>query len=318
MLANETIVAIMGMIVTFGLPVLLVALILWFKHRKLRMTHETIARLAEKGLPVPPDLLAPPPPSRNVALRGGLVLVGLGIALAVFLGEVGGAVVHRLDPRPHGPGAGDRLGDRAERRQGHPAALVLPMPPAAGSRAPTDSPPDAELILAVLERDDRRAFEALVRRHQSLVRTVLRRLTKGDAGLADDLAQETFVLAWKNLRHFRFEARFSTWLYRIAFNAWQSEARRKREVLLDDPDEALPDIATRDDVPDAASRIDLERALATLSDGERAAISACYYADLSHEEAAQSLGIPLGTVKTHILRAKAKLRARLIGGEDIE
>jgi hypothetical protein len=88
--ANETIVAIMGMVVTFGLPVLLVAIILWFKHRKLRMTHETVARLAEKGLPVPPDLLAPPPPSRNVALRGGLVLVGLGIGLAVFLGEVGG------------------------------------------------------------------------------------------------------------------------------------------------------------------------------------------------------------------------------------
>jgi RNA polymerase sigma-70 factor (ECF subfamily) len=182
------------------------------------------------------------------------------------------------------------------------------MPPAA-------SPPDADLILAVLERDDRRAFAELVRRHQSLVRTVLRRLTKGDAALADDLAQETFVLAWRNLRHFRFEARFSTWLYRIAFNAWQSEARRKREVLLDDPDLPLAQ-EPPDDIPDVVERIDLERALATLSDGERAAIAACYYADLSHEEAAQSLGIPLGTVKTHILRAKAKLRARLNAGKD--
>lgn len=90
--SNETLVAIMGMIVTFGLPVLLVAIILWFKHRKLRMTHETIARLAEKGLPVPPELLAPPPGSRsrNVALRGGLVLVALGIALMVFFLEVRG------------------------------------------------------------------------------------------------------------------------------------------------------------------------------------------------------------------------------------
>lgn len=88
--SNETLVAVIGMIVTFGLPVLLVAIILWFKHRKLRMTHDTIARLAEKGLPVPPDLLAPPARSRNIALRGGLVLVGLGIALAVFLAEAGG------------------------------------------------------------------------------------------------------------------------------------------------------------------------------------------------------------------------------------
>jgi len=53
-----------------------------------------------------------------------------------------------------------------------------------------------------------------------------------------------------------------------------------------------------------------------LSDGERAAITACYYADLSHEEAAQALGIPVGTVKTHILRGKAKLRARLASKED--
>jgi len=172
---------------------------------------------------------------------------------------------------------------------------------------------DAELILACLERDDRRAFGQLVERHQAVIRTVLRRLTRGDTALADDLAQETFVLAWRNLKRFRFEAKFSTWLYRIAFNAWQSEARKKREVLLDiDPDEAPPPGPDSSvEMPDVASRIDLERAMAVLSDGERAALAACYYADLSHEEAAVALGVPLGTVKTHVLRAKAKLKARL-------
>jgi RNA polymerase sigma-70 factor (ECF subfamily) len=174
------------------------------------------------------------------------------------------------------------------------------------------APSDAELIFAVIERDDRRAFEEIVRRHQSQIRTVLRRLTKGDTALADDLAQETFVLAWRNLSRFRFEARFSTWLYRIAFNAWQTDARKRREVLLDSDGE-LPafEVAAPEPEVDNASRIDLERALECLSDGERAAISACYYADLSHEEAAEALGLPLGTVKTHVLRAKAKLRARL-------
>jgi RNA polymerase sigma-70 factor, ECF subfamily len=178
--------------------------------------------------------------------------------------------------------------------------------------APASS--DADLILAVLERGDRRAFGVLVERHQSRVRTVLRRLTRGDAGLADDLAQETFLLAWRNLKTFRFEARFSTWIYRIAFNAWQSEARKRREVLLEIGDDALAvESEAFDEMPDVASRVDLERALATQSDGERAAIAACYYADLSHEEAAAALGMPLGTVKTHVLRAKAKLKARLAG-----
>ena len=186
----------------------------------------------------------------------------------------------------------------------------LDRPPAREAEAAQPAPSDAELILAVVERDDRRAYAALVERHQGQVRSVLRRLTKGDAALADDLAQETFVLAWRSLRRFRFESRFSTWLYRIAFNAWQSEARRKREVLLDD-DCAPESMATACEMPDIVARVDLERAMATLSDGERAAIAACYYADLSHEEAAAALGIPLVTVKTHVLRAKAKLRARL-------
>ncbi|HQZ46706.1 MAG TPA: sigma-70 family RNA polymerase sigma factor, partial [Usitatibacteraceae bacterium] len=93
-------------------------------------------------------------------------------------------------------------------------------------------PADAQLVLAVVAHDDREAFSHLVRRHQSMVRSVLRRLAKGDQGLADDLAQETFLLAWRNLRSFRFDSRFSTWLYRIAFNTWLSQARRRREVLL--------------------------------------------------------------------------------------
>lgn len=178
------------------------------------------------------------------------------------------------------------------------------------------SPSDAELIVAARSRDDRAAFTELVRRHQSRVRTLLRRLTRGDAALADDLSQETFVLAWRNLARFRFEARFSTWIYRIAFNAWQSELRKRREVTLDLDDESAAAADAVEEMRDVGARVDLERAMAALSDGERAAIAACYYADLSHEEAAEALGIPLGTVKTHVLRAKAKLRARLAPGEE--
>ena len=77
-------VAIIGLLTSFGLPLLLVAIVLYYKHRKARLAHETIARLAEKGLPVPPELLEPPRRPASAGLRGGLVLVGLGVALSVF------------------------------------------------------------------------------------------------------------------------------------------------------------------------------------------------------------------------------------------
>src|SRR4249920_398969 len=98
---------------------------------------------------------------------------------------------------------------------------------------------DATLIARALVADDRHAFAELVKRHQSAVRATLRRLTAGNHALADDLAQETFVLAWRNLKSFRQEAKFSTWLYRIATNCWLADARKRKEELLGDRDPAL-------------------------------------------------------------------------------
>ncbi len=101
--------------------------------------------------------------------------------------------------------------------------------------------PDAALIARVVVNDDRHAFAELVRRHQSSVRACLRKLTAGNLALADDLAQETFVLAWRNLKSFRQEARFSTWLYRIATNCWLADARKRKEELLGDADSEVAD-----------------------------------------------------------------------------
>jgi len=177
---------------------------------------------------------------------------------------------------------------------------------------------DAQLIARVLVQDDRHAFGELVRRHQSVVRATLRKLTGGNHALADDLAQETFLLAYRNLRSFRQEAKFSTWLYRIAYNAFLADTRKMKELPLPE-DTDVDDLASvdhNDAMPvarSAALSVDLARAMATLSEAERAAIVQCYHNDLSHEEAAYVLGCPVGTVKTHILRAKQKLKARLSG-----
>jgi RNA polymerase sigma factor (sigma-70 family) len=180
---------------------------------------------------------------------------------------------------------------------------------------------DAQLIARALVADDRHAFAELVKRHQWTVRACLRKLTAGNHALADDLAQDTFVLAWRNLKSFRQEARFSTWLYRIATNCWLADARKRKEELLgdrtdaiaDDEDATMPHIdAIHADHTRASSlKMDLERAMAVLSDAERAAIVQCYHNDLTHEEAAYVLGCPVGTVKTHVLRGKQKLKAAL-------
>ncbi len=179
---------------------------------------------------------------------------------------------------------------------------------------------DAALIARVVVHDDRHAFSELVRRHQSAVRATLRRLTAGNHALADDLAQDTFMLAYRNLKSFRQEAQFPTWLYRIATNAFLADARKRKEELLgdrdanladDDVDAADPQAHGGDHARGAALKLDLERAMAILSDAERAAIVQCYHNDLSHEEAAYVLDCPVGTVKTHILRAKQKLKSRL-------
>ena len=178
---------------------------------------------------------------------------------------------------------------------------------------------DAALIARAVVQDDRHAFAELVRRHQSSVRACLRKLTAGNHALADDLAQETFLLAWRNLKSFRQEAAFSTWLYRIATNCWLADARKRKEALLGDADDEASDEETAaalgevvaDHARSSTLALDLERAMATLSEGERAAIVQCYHNDLSHEEAAYVLGIPVGTVKTHIFRGKQKLKLAL-------
>ncbi|HEY0954368.1 MAG TPA: RNA polymerase sigma factor [Roseateles sp.] len=154
---------------------------------------------------------------------------------------------------------------------------------------------------------DRSAFAALVQAHQGYLRKLLGRACRGDQARADDLAQDAFVRAWRACPKFRGESRFRTWLTRLAWSALSAE-----RPALPRADDAEPDkTATDDFAPETDWRIDLDRAMATLSDAQRHALLLCYGADLSHAEAAQVLGWPLGTLKTQVLRAKTRLRAQL-------
>ncbi len=166
---------------------------------------------------------------------------------------------------------------------------------------------DAELIARALVTDDRAAFGLLVQRHQSAVRNFLRHLTRGDAALADDLAQETFVQAWRGLARFRGEANFATWLLGIAHNHWRNARRRQRNhTPLDETREtefAVPATTGTSDL-----QHDLAAALRELSADEQLALHLGYQQGLSHGEIAALLDWPLGTVKTHLARSKEKLR----------
>lgn len=168
---------------------------------------------------------------------------------------------------------------------------------------------DRALVARVLLDGDRNAFEQLVRRHQGVVRAQLCRLLHGDAAGADDLAQEAFLQAWRKLHQFRDEARFSTWLYRIAYSCFL-QAYRKKSELADDAGasevEQLP-------APERAIdlQLDFQRTIGRLSDAEQTVLLHCAQMGLSHQEASYVLAMPLGTVKTHATRGKAKLKVWL-------
>src|ERR1700754_1332040 len=165
--------------------------------------------------------------------------------------------------------------------------------------------------LARARTGDRPAFAHLVRSHQSRVRLQLRRLARGDPALADDLAQETFVQAWQHLAGFRGDARLATWLHRIALTRFLQHVRRPGLLVEWCETVDAQAAAAHDPRPTEGLRRDVEQALAALTEMQRLAILHCYHLDLSHAEAAQVLGLPLGTLKSHLDRAKARLRELL-------
>jgi len=160
-----------------------------------------------------------------------------------------------------------------------------------------------ELLAARAAAGDVAAFTELVRRHERRVRGFLTRLTRGDG--ADDLAQETFLKAWRVAGAFRGEGSYQGWLLRIAWRLFLSSRRRRHEEPVEADDRRAADMGD----PDA--RIDVDRALAALPDRERAAALLCLGEGYSHSEAAAILELPLGTQKSVVARAKAELVRRL-------
>jgi len=170
---------------------------------------------------------------------------------------------------------------------------------------------------ALIERcrtGDDIAFGELVDRYRNLVYAMVYRMVS-DRSQTDDLAQEVFLKVHRGLPYFRGEARLSTWIYRIVANVCaQARSRRVREVPLDPDDEDRPQ--RRLGVTDAAFadlelRDRLEKAIAQLPDNYQLLVAAHYLDGIQYEALAEALDIPIGTVKTHLYRAKRRLRELL-------
>jgi len=177
-----------------------------------------------------------------------------------------------------------------------------------------DALPELSLVLRA-GRGDRVAFAELVRRHQGKVRALLLRLC-GDRSLADDLAQEVFLRAYRGLVGFEGRSSFGTWVYRISYNVYLNHRTRTRSyaALPEDYDAraAAPDDALS--APRSDLRRDLQAAIAELPERYRAVIVLYYLQEVSYPEIAEILELPLGTVKTHLHRAKRMLRHHMGGG----
>lgn len=163
---------------------------------------------------------------------------------------------------------------------------------------------DAELIARVLSCNDHHAFHTLVRLYQSPVRQFLRRLVQNQQD-ADELAQECFLIAFRRLESFRGE-HFLAWLMTIAYRLGLKHLQRCKSM----PQAALNETEAKI-VLSETLRLDLAKALATLNDAERQALLASVTSGYSHQEIAARSEMPLGSVKSLIYRAKAKLRTLL-------
>jgi RNA polymerase sigma-70 factor (ECF subfamily) len=162
---------------------------------------------------------------------------------------------------------------------------------------------ELSVVICAIAGDDN-AYSELVRRRQSSVRQLFRRLCR-DPSLADDLAQQTFLQAWRTINTLKSPAAFGGWLRRLAVNTWLQRVRSERPLTSTEEIDELPV------QPTLHEQLDLDSALATLPPAVRLCITLAYAERMSHREICEATGLPLGTVKSHINRGAARLRQLL-------
>lgn len=164
---------------------------------------------------------------------------------------------------------------------------------------------DAVLVEAA-RKGDRAAFEKLVRRHLDSVYGHALRFF-GDQQTAQDASQEVFIKVFRSLDEFDGRSQFTTWLYRVTRNVCLDMFRRGRRVATPVDPLDLPHVPVADIADEAISSVALERAVRALQPEERDAFNAVALFGLSYADAGNVLGVPAGTVKSRVFRARRSL-----------
>jgi RNA polymerase sigma factor (sigma-70 family) len=167
--------------------------------------------------------------------------------------------------------------------------------------------PDRAQIEAAAQ-GDREAFRALVLGHQSDVRGLLRRLTGFEYDRADDLAQDVFLQVYGKISTFRFDSSFRSWLYRLTTNVFLDDLRRRRARTEYSETEIEEDSYSSDRERQIDLSNALERAFAALKVEERTAVTLTAVEEFTHDEAADIMGVPPGTLKSHVFRGKEQMK----------
>lgn len=163
---------------------------------------------------------------------------------------------------------------------------------------------DMALVAQALMFHNTRAFDQLVRKYQSPVRRFFLHQTCGDEPLSDDLAQETFIKVYYHLRSYKGLSSFSTWLFRVAYNLYYDELRKRGDRYFGSINEA---VAIPQSPEPIDRRLDMTRALSILRPEERMVVTLYFVEDMAIARIAAVTGMPEGTIKSHLSRAKQKL-----------
>jgi RNA polymerase sigma-70 factor (ECF subfamily) len=168
---------------------------------------------------------------------------------------------------------------------------------------------DESAVIALAAAGDDEAFDELVRRTQSRVRNFMRRLCN-QPDLADDLAQQAFLKMWKSVSRLHSPGAFHGYMRKIMISVWMDELRR-RKINFETWDETGGVMDVSAGGAPSGARMDLDAALGKLAPPMRLCLTLAYSDGLSHTEISEATGIPLGTVKSYVLRGAAKIRELL-------